>query len=110
MAVSIGMKQRRTKAIIEPPGDGQLSSLGLRLQNLRQLQNTTQLSLAKELGIGQTALSHMERRDDILLSSLNAYVAALGGQLHVAATFPNAEAVFLVGDSRWHLKEPSAAV
>src|SRR5580704_4675592 len=104
------MTQRRPKSKGNTAGRKQLDCLGLRLQNLRQLQNTTQLSLAKELGIGQTALSHMERRDDILLSSLKAYVEALGGQLNVAATFPNAEAVSLVGDSRWHLQEqPSVA-
>jgi predicted transcriptional regulator/DNA-binding XRE family transcriptional regulator len=104
------MKRRSSEVEAETAGGNQLDSLGLRLQNLRRLQNTTQLSLAKKLGIGQTALSHMERRDDILLSTLNAYVSALGGQLHVAAAFPNAEAVSLVGDSRWHLREePGAA-
>jgi predicted transcriptional regulator len=103
------MKRRRAKARVEAIGSNGLDNLGLRLQNLRRLQNATQLSLAKQLRIGQTALSHMERRDDILLSTLNAYVEALGGQLHIAVTFPDAEAVSLVGDSRWHLRgEPSA--
>ena len=99
------MKQRRAEAKVETARGNQVGGLGLRLQNLRQLQNTTQLSLAKQLGIGQTALSHMERRDDILLSTLNAYVEALGGQLHVAATFPKAKAVPLVGDSCWRAIE-----
>jgi predicted transcriptional regulator len=103
------MTKRRTQAKAETAGGTQVDNLGLRLQNLRQLQNTTQLSLAKELGIGQTALSHMERRDDILLSSLDGYIKALGGQLHVAAAFPNADPVFLVGDSRWYLKEEQNA-
>src|SRR4051794_2140052 len=106
IAASTGMKQRRTKATIEPPTDSQLGSLGLRLQNLRQLQNTTQLSLAKQLGIGQTALSHMERRDDILLSTLKAYIEALGGQLHVAASLPNTETIALIGDAQWQLRQP----
>ena len=96
------MKRRGTKTKVEAAGDSELDNLGLRLQSLRRLQNTTQLSLAKKLRIGQTALSHMERRDDILLSTLKAYVEALGGQLHVAATFPDPEAVSLVGDSHWH--------
>jgi len=104
------MKQRRAEANAKTAGGNELDSLGLRLQNVRLLQNTTQSTLAKLLGISQTALSHMERRDDILLSTLNAYVEALGGQLHVAATFPDAEAVRLVGDSRWQLiEEPSAS-
>jgi predicted transcriptional regulator/transcriptional regulator with XRE-family HTH domain len=104
------MKQLRAEAKIEKVGRNQSDSLGLRLQKLRQLQKITQLSLAKQLGIGQTALSHMEHRGDILLSTFNAYIEGLGGQLHVAAIFPNAEAVPLLGDSRWRLRgEPSAA-
>ena len=104
------MTRRRTKTKVQALGDGELYNLGLRLQNLRRLQNTTQLSLAKKLRIGQTALSHVERRDDILLSTLKAYVEALGGQLPVAATLPGAEAIFLVDDSHCHLRSaPDAA-
>ncbi len=88
------MTQRRTATAL-----GAIEKLGLRLQSLRQLQKTTQSSLARELGIGQTALSHLERRDDILLSTLEAYVEALGGQLHVAASFSNAELIPLIGNS-----------
>lgn len=95
------MRQRRTKAKAEGAGGKELEKLGLRLQNLRHFQNITQVSLAKELRIGQTALSHMESRDDILLSTLNGYVEALGGQLHVAVTFADAELISLVGDLRW---------
>src|SRR6266481_6050575 len=98
------MKHRRAKEKVEAVRKNELDNLGLRLKNMRRLQSTTQFSLAKQLRIGQTALSHMERRDDILLSTLNAYVKALGGQLHVAVTFPDADAdaVSLVGDSHWH--------
>ena len=97
------MKQRRAEANSKAAGCNEFDTLGLHLQNVRLLQNTTQSTLAKQLGISQTALSHRERRDDILLSTLNAYVEALGGQLHVAATFPEAEAVPLVGELLWHL-------
>jgi predicted transcriptional regulator/DNA-binding XRE family transcriptional regulator len=103
------MKQRRAEPNTETAGGNELDTLGLRLQNVRLLQNTTQSTLAKQLGISQTALSHMERRDDMHLSTLNAYVEALGGQLHVAATFPDAEAVPLVGDLHWHLREEPSA-
>jgi predicted transcriptional regulator len=100
------MGQRRTKAKTEGAGGKELGKFGLRLQNLRRLQNTTQLWLAKELGIGQTALSHMESRDDIHLSTLKAYAEALGGELQVAVTFPDAGVISLVGESAW---EPKAA-
>jgi predicted transcriptional regulator len=95
------MKLRRPKVKAKTTVESPLDSLGLRLQNLRFLQGTTQLSLAEQLGVGQTALSHMERRDDILLSTLRAYIEPLGGRLHVAATFPNADSVPLIGDASW---------
>jgi predicted transcriptional regulator/transcriptional regulator with XRE-family HTH domain len=97
----VNMKQRSHKAQAEKAPDKLTETLGLRLQNLRHLQGTTQLSLADQLGVGQTALSHMEQRDDILLSTLEAYITALGGRLHVAATFPNVEPVPLIGDADW---------
>ncbi len=53
------------------------------------------------MDIGQTALSHLERRDDLLLSSVIDYVTALGGCLHIAATFPNGDPVKLLGDADW---------
>jgi len=52
----------------------------------------------------------MERRDDILLSTLQAYIEALGGQLHVSATFPDGEAVSLVGESHWYPRETPATL
>src|SRR5260221_298976 len=104
------MKRRHSKAKVNMVAEGPLDSHGLRLQNMRCLRSTTQLSLAEQLGVGQTALSHMERRDDILLSTLRAYVEALGGQLHVAATFPEAEPISLVGRSGWQPTMNGSAV
>jgi predicted transcriptional regulator/DNA-binding XRE family transcriptional regulator len=78
-----------------------LDCLGMRLQHLRSHRGTTQSSLAEALKIGQTALSHLERRDDILLSTLLAYIRALGGDLHIAATFPDAEPIKLLGHAGW---------
>jgi predicted transcriptional regulator len=75
--------------------------LGSRLQNLRCLRGVTQLALAEALHIGQPALSYLERRDDILVSSLAAYIEALGGNLHIAVTFPNGDPVKLIGNGNW---------
>jgi predicted transcriptional regulator len=91
----------RPKVRAEMVAGDSLESLGGRLQALRHLRDVTQLSLAEVLGVGQTALSHAERRNDALLSTLNAYVEALGGQLHVAATFPNGDVVPLIGGANW---------
>jgi len=95
------MKSRRHS--VQPNSAAEMLSdcLGLRLQNLRRLRDTTQVSLAETLRIGQTALSHLERRDDILLSTLVAYIEALGGRLQIAATFSDADPVQLFGNADW---------
>jgi predicted transcriptional regulator/DNA-binding XRE family transcriptional regulator len=92
----------RRRVQIEPAEFESLpESLGLRLQSFRCKRGATQASLANQLGIGQTALSHKESRGDLLLSRLAAYIAALGGRVHVAATFPDAGPVCLSGDTWW---------
>jgi hypothetical protein len=43
--------------------------------------------LAKALDVRQAAVSKLEGREDVLLSTLSAYVGALGGTLEVVARF-----------------------
>ena len=43
------------------------------------------------LGIKQAAVSRMERRNDIRLSTLRKAVEAMGGELIITARFPNTE-------------------
>src|SRR5262249_39766096 len=93
---------RPRKVWIKPEAfEGLPDGFGGRLQSLRTARGTTQVSLAQQLGVGQTALSHMERRGDLLLSTVAAYVEALGGRIHVVATFPGRKPVFLSGASTW---------
>lgn len=61
--------------------------IGKRLGQLRALAGLTQEELATKLGMGQTALSKMESREDILLSSLKKYLEALGASLKIDAAF-----------------------
>lgn len=95
------MKSRRYSVPTDSAADMLSDCLGVRLQSLRRLRGTTQLTLAERLQIGQTALSHLERRDDILLSTLIAYTEALGGRLQIAATFSDANPVKLFGKVDW---------
>src|SRR5262245_17280067 len=62
-------------------------SLGARLKQLRARLGVSQMDLSKALGVGQTALSHMEDRDDIRASKVIEYVEALGGRLEISAHF-----------------------
>ena len=59
------------------------------LKDLRQAVERTQEELAATLGVGQDTVSRIERRSDILLSTLRRYVEAMGGELNLVARFPN---------------------
>jgi transcriptional regulator with XRE-family HTH domain len=49
------------------------------LAALRQAAELTQVELARRMGVTQAAVSRMEQPDDLLLSTLNAYLEAVGG-------------------------------
>ena len=59
------------------------------LKDLRQAVACTQQDLAESLGVGQDTISRIERRSDLLLSTLRRYVNAMGGELELVARFPN---------------------
>lgn len=59
------------------------------LRSLRQERNVTQTHLSEILGMDQSAISRLEARNDFLLSTLNAYIHALGGTLEIQARFPD---------------------
>jgi transcriptional regulator with XRE-family HTH domain len=60
---------------------------------LRQARKQTQVALAERLDIPQNAVSRMERRTDLLLSTMRGYVEALGGKLELRVIFPDGEFV-----------------
>jgi len=67
------------------------------LRDLRRAHALTQESMAKSLGIGQEGVSRLERRSDLLISTLRGYVEAMGGKLRLVAEFPNRPPVCLSG-------------
>ena len=58
------------------------------LRDLRRAVERTQEELAARLGVGQDTVSRIERRSDILLSTLRRYIEAMGGELQLVARFP----------------------
>ena len=50
------------------------------LAAVRQAANLTQVELANRMGIGQAALSGLENREDLLLSTLASYLEAVGAR------------------------------
>ncbi len=61
----------------------------LTLRDLRQARHLTQERMAELMGVEQENVSRLERRADLLLSTLSSYVAAMGGKLRLIAEFPN---------------------
>jgi DNA-binding XRE family transcriptional regulator len=59
------------------------------LSQLRKARKLTQAHLAEKLGVDQAAVSRVESRGDLYLSTLREYVEAMGGQLEIRADFPN---------------------
>ncbi len=59
----------------------------------RRCTELTQADVAKLLDVTQALVSKFERRDDVLVSSLYAYIEALGGELELRAKFPGHEDV-----------------
>lgn len=60
-----------------------------RLREVRDARGVTQAQLAEILGVGQAAVSKVENRSDVTLSSLRRFVRALGGRLSIVAEFPD---------------------
>lgn len=62
--------------------------LAMDLAELRENLDVTQEELASRLRISQSNVSRLEKRRDMLVSTLRDVVEAFGGQLHITAEFP----------------------
>lgn len=67
------------------------------LRDLRKARELTQARMAEELGITQDGVSRLEKRSDLLLSTLRKSVEAMGGSLSLIAEFPDRAPVVLTG-------------
>jgi len=61
--------------------------VGRSLKSLRELAGLTQIDLAKRLQVGQAAISKIETRGNVQISSLKKFVEAVGATLRIDATF-----------------------
>jgi DNA-binding XRE family transcriptional regulator len=69
----------------------------LTLQELRKELNLTQESMAELLDMKQANVSKVEKRTDMLISTLRSYIEAMGGSLELVARLPGRGAVKLEG-------------
>jgi DNA-binding XRE family transcriptional regulator len=77
------------------------------LQELRRARKLTQVRMAKTLGITQDGVSRLEKRTDLLISTLRKTVEAMGGHLSIVAEFPDGEPVVLSGIGSMDTEPPT---
>jgi len=58
------------------------------LEELRGALRMTQQQLARTLHVDQSAISKLERRTDMYVSTLERFIEAMGGRLEIRAVFP----------------------
>jgi DNA-binding XRE family transcriptional regulator len=75
----------------------QLIAEEMTLRELRKARKLTQVRMARQLGITQDSVSRLEKRSDLLLSTLRKTVEAMGGNLSLVVEFPDRAPVVLSG-------------
>jgi hypothetical protein len=67
----------------------QLMAAQEQIAQARYARGVAHESILEAMDAAETRPSEGDRREDLYLSSLSAYVAALGGQLQIRAVFPD---------------------
>jgi len=75
----------------------QLIAEEMTLRDLRLALEKTQQELSTALHIKQDGISRLEKRSDMLISTLSKYIKAMGGTLKLTAEFPNRPSVEIHG-------------
>ena len=65
------------------------------LGDIRKAMSKTQTEIARELGVGQVAVAQLEKRSDLLLSTLQRYVRATGAELSLVVHTRQGEEIVL---------------
>ena len=65
------------------------------LKDLRHAVQQTQAQMASALGVRQDTISRLEKRSDMLLSTMRHYVESMGGKLELVAKFPDRPSVVI---------------
>jgi transcriptional regulator with XRE-family HTH domain len=109
------LPEPRRKAILA--GADAMLAEEMTLAEIRKMVLGSQAALAKKMGIKQAAVSRLERRANIHLSTLKQLIGAMGGEMKVVAQFadrPSVEvnlcdALDLAGKSTNNTRRPRSA-
>lgn len=100
MAVNVNDKVRKLTPARRKKVEARAAELiaeEMTLRELRTARKLTQVRMARTLGITQDSVSRLEKRSDLLLSTLRKTVEAMGGNLSLVAEFPDRPPVVLAG-------------
>ena len=78
----------------------EINSRQATLRRLREARALTQSTVAELLDMDQSEVSRLERRSDMLLSTLKRFVAATGGEMHIVVQYPDGGPVELLVDDK----------
>jgi transcriptional regulator with XRE-family HTH domain len=67
------------------------------LRELRKAMGKTQAQLARKLKKPQATVSRIERQSDVLISTLDKVVHALGGRVRIVAELPGRRPLYVTG-------------
>ncbi len=79
------------------------------ISEIRKAMSKTQTEIARELGVGQVAVAQMEKRSDLLLSTLQRYVRAAGAELSLVIHTRQGAEIVLQGLGDLGEKKPVTA-
>jgi predicted XRE-type DNA-binding protein len=74
----------------------EINSRQATLRRLREARAFTQSTLAELLDMDQSEVSRLERRSDMMLSTLKRFVQATGGEMHIVVSYPDGGPVELL--------------
>lgn len=67
------------------------------LHELRKARELTQVEIARALNIRQASVAQMEKRSDLLISTLRGYIEGMGGTLKLVVEFPDRAPMQIAG-------------
>ena len=89
----------QTKPLAKARHDAVLAEISSRqatLRRLREARELTQSTVGDLLDMDQSEVSRLERRSDMLLSTLKRFVQATGGEMHIVVSYPDGGPVELL--------------
>jgi transcriptional regulator with XRE-family HTH domain len=110
MAVNVDSKINKLSAAHRKKVEARAAELiaeEMTLREMRKARKLTQVRMAKVLGVTQDSVSRLEKRSDLLLSTLRKTVQAMGGNLSLVAKFPDRAPVVLSGLGEDEPKKPA---